>query len=124
MALRRKEMPEEIQQLKRQVQLLESILFSFVRSDRFDMSKNIQMQDGRNFQFATGVGSKIGTATGQKLGFFNAVPVVQQTAITGVDNSTVDNTYGQQENDVITNTRTRVNEIETRLENLGLIAAN
>lgn len=38
--------------------------------------------DAFNMAFGTTTGTKIGTATNQKLGFFNATPVVQQTAAT------------------------------------------
>lgn len=96
----------------------------FIASDRFIFHKLVQFLDGRNIQLSKGTGTKIGTETNQKLGFYNATPVIQQTAITGVDNQTVDTTYGTQERDVIGNCRTRINEIETALENLGLIASN
>lgn len=44
-----------------------------------------------------------------------------QTALTPVDGATVDATYGTQEQGVIENTRTRVNEIETALRNVGIL---
>ena len=37
-----------------------------------------------NFAFNTSTGTKIGTATTQKLAFFNATPVVQQSAIANI----------------------------------------
>ncbi|QLF83533.1 minor tail protein [Gordonia phage RedWattleHog] len=40
------------------------------------------LSEGANLTFGTTTGTKIGTATTQKLGFFNATPVVQQTATT------------------------------------------
>lgn len=43
-------------------------------------------------------------------------------ALTTSDGSIVDTTYGQEEADVITNLRTRVNELESRLQTLGLIS--
>lgn len=117
-------MEQEIQQLKQRVQQLEGMLSILIFSDRYVFQKNLQFQDGRNIQLATGTGSKVGTAIGQKIGFFNATPVAQQAAMTAVNNSTIDTTYGTEERDVITNTRTRVSELETALENLGLIAVN
>lgn len=60
--------------------------------------------------------------TAVKLGFFGAAAVVKPTALTAIDNSTVDTTYGAQERDVITNTRTRLSELETKLKNLGLLS--
>lgn len=60
--------------------------------------------------------------TAVKIGFFGSAAVVKPTALTAIDNSTVDTTYGTQERDVITNTRTRLSELETRLKNLGLLS--
>jgi len=70
----------------------------------------------------TTTGTKIGTATNQKLGFFNAQPVVQQSALTANDISDVDGTYGAEEQAVIINIRARVLEIEEKLQALGLLA--
>lgn len=61
-------------------------------------------------------------ATG--IGLFQAAPVAQQSALTTADGSTVDATYGAEERDVVQNLVTRVGEIETALENLGLVASN
>ena len=44
----------------------------------------ITLGDAVNFVFNTTTGTKIGTATGQKLAFFNATPVVQQSAIANI----------------------------------------
>lgn len=97
---------------------------AFFKSDRVTFYKLLQILDGRNIQLGKGTGTKVGTETTQKLGFFNKTPVVQQAAMTAVNASTVDTIYGSQEQDVINNTRTRVSEIETALEALGLIASN
>ena len=93
-------------------------------SDRYVFQKPIQMLDGRNIQLATGTGTKIGTGTDQKVGFFNAAPVAQQSALTAANASTVDTTYGTEEANVINNIRTRLGEVETALESLGLVASN
>lgn len=114
-------MEQEILQLQQQVKRLENVLFSLVRSDRLDLSKIIQMQDGRNIQVGKGTGTKIATAIDQKLGFFNATPVIRQSALTAANASTVDSTYGDDEVNVINNIRTRVNEIATRLTSYGLL---
>lgn len=82
----------------------------------------LTLAEGGNLVLGTTTGTKIGTATAQKIGFFNATPVVQRTGIANVNSSTVDNTYGQQENDVITDLRTKVNAIIQVLEDLGLTA--
>ena len=44
----------------------------------------VQLFDAVNFVFSTSTGTKIGTATNQKLAFFNATPVVQQSAIANI----------------------------------------
>ncbi len=44
----------------------------------------ITLGDAVNFVFNTTTGTKIGTATTQKLAFFNATPVVQQSAIANI----------------------------------------
>ena len=44
----------------------------------------ITLGDAVNFVFNSSTGTKIGTATSQKLAFFNATPVVQQSAIANI----------------------------------------
>ena len=44
----------------------------------------LTLADGVNFAFNTSTGTKLGTATTQKLAFFNATPVVQQSAIADI----------------------------------------
>ena len=58
-------------------------------------------------------------ATG--IGFFGVPPVVRPTALTGADASVVDGTYGAEEAAVIANMRTRIGELETKLQALGLL---
>jgi len=59
---------------------------------------------------------------GSTHGFFGATPVTKPTALTAADASTVDTTYGAEEAAVIANLRTRVNELESKLQSLGLLA--
>lgn len=66
-------------------------------------------------------GLRIGTATGT-LGFFGATPVSKPAALTAADGSVVDATYGTEEANVINNLRTRLNELESRLQGLGLLS--
>ena len=56
------------------------------------------------------------------LSFFGGTAVAKQSALTAKDASTVDSTYGTEERDVIRNNRTRIEEIETRLQNYNLVA--
>lgn len=48
------------------------------------------------------------------------IKLASQT-LTASDASTVDVTYGTEESDVINNLRTRLDELETILQNMGLI---
>ena len=82
----------------------------------------VTITDGTNIILDTTTGTKIGTATTQKLGFYNVTPVVQPTALTTADAGTVDGTYGAEESAVIANLRTRLGELETKLQALGLLA--
>lgn len=56
-----------------------------------------------------------------QMGFFGVAPVGRPSALTAANSSTVDSTYGAEESAVITNLRTRVNELETKLRALGLL---
>ena len=105
-------MPEEIEQLKRRIGELESKLDMLFYSDRYVFSRDIQMQDGRNIQLATGTGTRFGTATGQLLGFYNVTPVDQPATVSDpAGGATVD-----------AESRTAINAIIDRLQELGLIA--
>ena len=92
----------------------------------------------------TTTGTKIGTSTTQKLGFFGVTPVVQQTELTdelttitftapGTPDYTIQNLTaggfgfvtadeGNTVLSVIANLQARVNELETKLVTLGLLA--
>lgn len=56
------------------------------------VTDTLTMTDAKNIVVSGTTGTKIGTATTQKLGFFNATPVVQQTAYTQTF-STADKTH-------------------------------
>jgi len=58
---------------------------------------------------------------GSNIGFFNTTPVAKATALTASDTSTVDTTYGTEEQDVINNLRTRLDELEAKLQAYGLL---
>lgn len=82
----------------------------------------VTLADAINIALGTTTGTKIGTATSQKIAFFNATPVTQRTGIANVDGSTVDNTYGAEENAVITSLRTKLNAVLQILEDMGIAA--
>ena len=101
-----------------------------------DTTGLLTFADAVNMAFNATTGTKIGTATTQKIGFYNATPVVQQTASTAL----TDNTGGTPGSDlagcgdtslsnqasVINNNfatvLTQLNTIRTSLTNLGLAA--
>lgn len=57
-----------------------------------------------------------------KIGFFGVAPVVKPTALTAVVATAVAATYGATEQGVLSNVRTRLNEVEAKLRALGLLA--
>jgi len=61
-------------------------------------------------------------ATSTAIGCFGGTPVTQQTALTASVTDTVDSTYGSEESTVINNLRTRLDELETKLQAYGLLA--
>ena len=85
-------------------------------------SGHISIADGSSIATGTGTGSRIGHTATQKLGFWGKTPAVQPTALTAADASPVDSTYGAEEAAVIANLRTRLNELETKLKAIGLLA--
>ncbi len=54
--------------------------------------------------------------------FFTGATVAQAAALTAADASVIDATYGATEEAVLNNVRTRLNEVDTLLDNYGLIA--
>ncbi len=103
------------------------------------------MDDAANVALGTTTGTKIGTAITQKLGFWNKAPVVQPTALTtqlttithtepgtpdyAIQNLTTTTPYGFVTADegnsvlkVIANLQTRVAELESKLQSVGLLA--
>lgn len=60
--------------------------------------------------------------SGGKLGFYGTTAVTKPAALTAADASTVDIIYGAEEAAVIANLRTRVGELEAKLQSLGLLA--
>jgi hypothetical protein len=71
-------------------------------------SSLLHLADAGDITVGTTTGTKIGTATTQKIGFYNATPVVQPTAVANATDA----------GSVIA----RLNDLLTRMRNLGLIA--
>lgn len=89
-----------------------------------DGSGNIVFHDEANdseYKINAGSGLDAPSGTGY---YVDGTQVVgaQESALTAADGSTVDDTYGTEERDVIQNNVTRIAEIETALTNHGLIA--
>lgn len=82
---------------------------------------SVVLADGRNVVLGMASGTTLGTTPSQKLAFFGATPVTQQPALSPADGSAVDASYGPEEASVIENLRTRVNELEARLQTYGLL---
>lgn len=105
---------------------------------------DVTLADGANIIVNATTGTKIGTSTSQKLGFYNAAPVVQPSALTtgltaithsaaGTPDYAIQDPasggYGFVTLDealtvlaVIANLQTRVDELEDKLQALGLLA--
>ena len=111
-------MPEEIEQLNRRIKILENLIFSFIRTDRYVFEKDLQLSDGKNIQTGKGTGTKIAIASDQKLGFFGAPPIVQGANITPAP--TPGANYVQAEMIAIS---TRLNTLILRQEGLGFNAS-
>ena len=95
---------------------LEERLSKMEKIGSFTFYKKVQMLDGRNIQLGRTTGTKLGTeggSAGQKLGFFNATPVIQQSALANIASGGGDNDG---------TARTRCDAIVTVLENLGLMS--
>jgi len=63
-----------------------------------------------NIELGTTTGVKIGTSTTQKLGFFNATPIVQESANADTSGAT------------LRQLETEVNQLKQLLRNYGLLA--
>lgn len=113
---------EELTQSNKRLTLLENLLFDLVRTNRYQFSKSIQMQDGRNIELNTGTGTRIGTATGQKIGLWNVTPIIQPAAVAqAVVSGTADSTYSANEVTLINDIVTLLNRIRTDLIAVGII---
>ncbi len=109
------------------------------------LEQDLTIADATNIILNATTGTQIGTATTQKLSFYGATPVVQPTALTTAETSvtfvdenipdfalssltttspagfaTLDEAQGFVE--AMVNVQTRVGEIETKLQALGLLA--
>ena len=117
-------------------------------ADTMAIGVDTTINDGKNIVLNTTTGTKFGTATTQKLAFYNSTPVVQPTALTtqltsithtapgtpdyalqDLVDSGVGSAWGFATQDegntllsVVLNLQTRLDEVETKLQSLGLLA--
>lgn len=101
--------PQEQERLR----IVESIVFSLAKSDRFTFERLIQILDGRNVQLGLTTGTKLGTSASQKLGLWNTTPVDQPAALSDVP------TGGSA---TAAQNATAINLIHARLREPGIIA--
>lgn len=59
---------------------------------------------------------------GSTLGFYGATPIAKPSSLTAPNTSVIGTIFTITESGVLGNTRTRVNEIEARLQSLGLLS--
>lgn len=59
--------------------------------------------------------------SGSTLGFYNVTPVSKPTALTSSVGGSADLLYGAVERDLLNNAVARINELETKLQSLGLL---
>ena len=86
------------------------------------LATDLVFADAVDITLNSTTGTKIGTATTEKIGFWNTAPVVQPTALTTADAVTIVATFDSSEQTTMINMRTRINEMETKLQAIGLLA--
>lgn len=107
--------------------IIQEELANILGIDRFTFQKHIQIFNARNIQLGKDTGTKIGTETTQKLGFFNATPVIQQSATGTSQGFTAGVGTGVNDDSTFTgdtgSAAYRISDIVKHLKNLGLIAS-
>lgn len=107
----------EVEALTIRVAQLESQLALFMKLDRFQFTRNVELPNGVNFVFGGGsgtdrVGTRIGTNALQKMSVYGVTPIVQGAAITApTGGATVDSPA-----------RTAINSIRAALTAFGITA--
>lgn len=96
-------------------------LATFMRGATGVGASDITLADGVDIIINATTGTTIGTASGQKIGFYGVTPVNKGDALTSADAVTIDATYNATEQTTMSNMRVRINEIESRLQDVGII---
>lgn len=109
--------PEQAQALIEQIQLLQVRLDKFERGDRFLFTKNIE--------FPTEIGVRFGTTVKQKFGFWNAIPVGQQSGTGATIGMTTPGGTNVQEDSAfagaVGTTKYTIHGIVAALKNVGIL---
>ena len=122
-----------------------STIMTLDQTGDLTLTGDLTMADAKNVVINTTTGTKIGTGTNQKLGFWNAAPVIRPTALTtaltqithtgpGSPDYAIavpisSNAWGfslqaefETAMSVILNLQVRVDELETKMQAMGLLA--
>lgn len=100
---------QQVDNLTKEVETLKKLIFKDNYSDLQVFTKKVQFKSGVNLDGNTTLGTSI-EVTPDKIGFFEAIPVVQQTTFTApAGGATVD-----------AEARTAIGAIKTIFTNLGL----
>lgn len=107
-------------------------LATYATSANPTFSGTVTLSEGCNFVFDTGTGTKIGTGATQKIGLWGATPVVRPAALTAATaavTATAGAAYTATEQTMLndlktltTNLRTRLNELETKAQTIGILS--
>lgn len=112
--------------LKAEVKELRNIINALVAPDKYIISKDIKMNDGRDIVLAKGTGTRFGTESTQKLGFFGKTPIVQPSSTgTTLDMTTVGGTTVTESNGFgggLGGNYYTIGDIVKHLKNLGILA--
>ena len=101
--------PEQIRQIVREEL---AVVLGPLQSQSYDLSKHLQLRDGRNIRTGTTTGTKIGTTTAERIGFWGVTPVDQPgTLADPTGGGTVD-----------AEARITIGTIIDKLQEIGLIA--
>ena len=89
-------------------------LSDLMKSDRYTITRTLQILNGRNIIVGTSDGTKFSTETSQKIAFHGTTPSIQQAKISDPSGGVTQDTQA----------RTAINSIIDVLENKGFTSAS
>lgn len=98
-----------------------SITVTTASATNINLANDLTVTEAGNIIVGTTTGTQIGTASGQKISIYGGTPVVKGAALTAIDATVIDATYGADELGVLSNVRVRLNEFEARMQAFGPI---